>query len=154
MNSAGYSKSPVNRPILDALTVRRGRRHGEQIAKLKPETRARLERIGWERALIYKMLVLTGLRRNELTSLSVGQCHLDVPMPYIELHAGDEKNRQGCQIPLRADLVADLRDWIASKWQDDSEPTVIAMKTVRKPSTIESECLFDVPQGLNRISET
>jgi len=50
--------------------------------------RRRLERLGWERALIYKTLVL---------------------------HADDEKNREGSTIPLRSDLVGDLREWLAEK---------------------------------------
>ena len=33
---------------------------------------------------------------------------------HIVLDARHEKNRQGSTIPLRADLAADLRDWIAS----------------------------------------
>lgn len=54
------------RPLLDALTVRKGKRKGERYAKVRPEVRQRLEAVGRERALIYKTLVLTGLRKNEL----------------------------------------------------------------------------------------
>src|SRR5262249_19128168 len=38
------------RPLLDAMTVRRGKRRGEAYAKLRAETRERLELLGWERA--------------------------------------------------------------------------------------------------------
>jgi hypothetical protein len=48
------------RPLLDMMTVRRGKRRGEAFANLREETRRRLEVLGWERALIYKTLVLTG----------------------------------------------------------------------------------------------
>ena len=51
------------RPVLDAMTVRRGKNKGEAVAELRGETRQRLERLGWERALLYKTLVLTGLRK-------------------------------------------------------------------------------------------
>src|SRR5262249_6015885 len=61
------------RPLLEALTVRKGKRKGERYADVRPEVRARLELLGQERALIYKALVLTGLRKNELASLTVGQ---------------------------------------------------------------------------------
>ena len=44
---------------------------------------AKLERLGRERALIYKTLVLTGLRKGELASLTVGQLALDAPMPFV-----------------------------------------------------------------------
>src|SRR5262249_1006006 len=51
------------RPLLEALTVRKGPRKGERYANVRPEVRERLELLGRERALIYKTLVLTGLRK-------------------------------------------------------------------------------------------
>ena len=103
------------RPILDATTIRRGKNKGEAVAELRDETRHRLETLGWERALIYKTLVLTGLRKGELASLTVGQLVLDGPMPCLMLDAADEKNREGSTIPIRSDLADDLRQWLAVK---------------------------------------
>ena len=103
------------RPLLDRMTVYRGKRKGEVYAKLRPDVQTRLERLGQERALIYKTLVLTGLRKGELASITVGQVDLDSPMPSLVLEAADEKNREGSTIPLRADLAADLRGWLADK---------------------------------------
>jgi hypothetical protein len=48
------------RPVAEALTVRRGKRKGDQCADLRPATRQLLDLLGRERALIYKTLVLTG----------------------------------------------------------------------------------------------
>jgi hypothetical protein len=56
------------RPLLEALTVRKGPRKGERYADVRPEVRERLQLLGRERALIYKTLVLTGLRKGELAS--------------------------------------------------------------------------------------
>ena len=39
--------------------------------------------------------MLTGLRKNELASLTVAQLRLDGPIPHVELDAEDEKNREG-----------------------------------------------------------
>ncbi len=103
------------RPLLDAMTIHRGKHKGEAVGKLREDTRHRLERLGRERALIYKAMVLTGLRKGELASITVGQVDLDAPMPSLVLEAADEKNREGSTIPLRADLVADLRRWLAEK---------------------------------------
>jgi len=103
------------RPLLEAMTVRRGKRKGETYAKLRDETKANLERLGWERALTYKTLILTGLRKGELTSVTVGRLHLDADPPYIDLNAADEKNRQGSAIMLRHDLADDLRQWLAAE---------------------------------------
>jgi integrase len=108
------------------------------------------ERLGRERALIYKTLVLTGLRKNELAAITVGQLELDGPCPYAVLHAADEKNRQGSNIPLRADLVADIREWLAEKL------VVLHREAIRRgqvpPDALASDTpVFTMPAGLVRI---
>ncbi len=111
-----------------------------------PELVEKLDRLGRERALIVKTLVLTGLRKGELASMTVGQLVLDGPMPCLMLNAADEKNRQGSTIPLRADLVADLREWLA----DAPKPLTLRLRDHHaKPDP--SRKLFMVPAGLVRI---
>lgn len=101
------------RPLEEARLFKKGWRKSQPGAQLRPETVAKLERLGRERALIYKTLVLTGLRLGELTALRVCDAVLDVPRPHLLLDARHEKNRLGSTIPLRADLAADLRAWTA-----------------------------------------
>lgn len=113
------------RPLLDALTVRRGARRGEACARVRPETKERLEWLGRERALIYKTLVLTGLRKNELASLTVGQLYLDGPVAFAELDAADEKNREGCSIAIRSDLADDLRPMSPTSWNAYNATTCV-----------------------------
>ncbi|MGI6417092.1 MAG: hypothetical protein ACOX1P_15625 [Thermoguttaceae bacterium] len=48
------------RPLLEAMTVRRGKNRGQAVAEVRDSVRRDLERLGRERALIYKTLVLTG----------------------------------------------------------------------------------------------
>ena len=111
-----------------------------------PEFFAKLERLGRERALIYKTLVLTGLRKGELASLTVGQLELDGPMPFVVLNAADEKNRQGSTIPLRHDLANDLRDWLSDT------PNAATLKLRNDKGIRDSKRqLFTVPAGLVRI---
>lgn len=90
-----------------------------QIARMrlkhKPHRIAALEWQGKERALVYKVLALTGLRRGELASITMGQLWLDEKQPYLELKAKDEKSGRGAQIPLRSDMVADLRLYLSEK---------------------------------------
>ncbi|MCA9295432.1 MAG: site-specific integrase, partial [Phycisphaerales bacterium] len=105
---------------------------------------------GRERALIYKTLVLTGLRKGELASVTVGQIDFDAPVPYLILEAKDEKNRQGSEIPLRADLAAELRAWLDEKlvvMQDDDRRRNDPIPA-RLPSNTK---MLDVPSGLIRI---
>jgi integrase len=89
----------------------------DDAARDRPEIWERRKLIGRERALIYKTLVLTGLRKGELASLTVGQLDLDGPVAYAALDAADEKNREGTPIPIRRDLATDLRQWLADKLQ-------------------------------------
>ncbi len=138
------------RPLLDAQTVRRGKRKGEACANVRSEVRERLEAVGRERALIYKTLVLTGLRKGELASLTVGHLRFDGPIPHIELDAADEKNREGNGVVVRADLTEDLRAWLADR--------LAALQTYARrrgepiPARLPADApVFDVPAGLVRI---
>ncbi len=115
-----------------------------------PEVRDRLELLGRERALIYKTLLLCGLRKGELTALTVTCLYLDSAVPCIVLNPADEKNRQGSEIVLRDDLAADLRDWLADKLErlQSGARASDAPIPARLPSDTS---VFVVPDGLLRI---
>jgi len=138
------------RPLLDARTVRRGKRKGQAVARLSDATRDRLALLGRERALVYKTFLLTGLRRGELASVTVGQLRLDEPVAYLALDAGDEKSREGNDMPLRDDLAADLRDWVADKLrrlQEEARQAGTPIPARLPPDTP----LFTVPVELVQI---
>jgi integrase len=140
----------AERPLLEALTVRKGPRKGERYADVRPEVRERLQLLGRERALINKTLVLTGLRKGELASLTVAHLRLDHTVPCLTLDAADEKNREGNDIPLRDDLAADLRDWLADKLhrlQDQARQAGAPIPARLSPDTP----LFAVPVKLCKI---
>jgi integrase len=85
-----------------------------------------------------------------LASLSVAQAHLDGPAPALELDAADEKNGQGARIPLRPDLAAELKDWLAEKLaaaRAKARDTGGSVPTKLPPDTQ----LFDVPDKLSKI---
>ena len=114
--------------------------------KNNPEFIAEQERLGRERELTYKMLLLTGLRKGELASLTVGQLELDGATPYVVLNAADEKNRQGASVPLRSDLAEDLRNWISDA------PKAATLRIRRADDDSDSRRkVFHVPAGLVRI---
>ncbi len=138
------------RPLLEAMTVRKGKRKGEAYAKLRDETKASLERLGWERALTYKSLILTGLRKGELASMTVGRIHFDAVLPYLELNAADEKNRQGSAIMLRDDLADDIRQWLGAELIRLRAEAMQRGEPI--PARLPAEMpLFNVPAGLLRI---
>jgi integrase len=138
------------RPLLEALTVRKGPRAGERYAELRLEVKERLELLGWERALIYKVFLLTGLRKAELASLTVGRLYLDGPIAYAMLDAADEKNREGSEIAIRDDLAAELRQWLSyrlERLQNEAKGSGEPVP-MRLPADMP---LFRVPAGLLRI---
>ncbi len=122
----------------------------ESLAEKNADLLAELERRGRERALLYKVLVLTGLRKGELASITVGQCELAGATPCIALNAADEKNREGNTIPLRADLAADLSRHLAGRLE-------IAQAAAKRDGGAiplrlpPAEKLLYVPAGLVRI---
>ncbi len=140
----------VIRPLTDARTIRRGTRKGEATADLKPAMVARLQLLGRERGLIYKTLVLTGLRRNELKTLTVVQLDLTPGAAFLQLDAADEKSREGNAVAIRDDLAEDLRSWLddklaalQAKAREAGEPIPLRLP----PDTL----VFRVPAALRLI---
>ena len=140
----------AERPLIDAQMIRRGPRKGELGAALKPETAEKLKVLVRECALIYQTMILTGMRKGELASITIGQCVLDSDRPFIDLSARDEKSREGNDIPIRADLAAELMQWINDK-QATNRPAVLAFKKNTETSSPADDLLFSVPNGLVRI---
>jgi len=110
------------RPIHAAKVIARGERKGQHVAELGDRYRTLLERKGSERALIYKTLVLTGLRAGELRRLRwcdvmidspAGRDRRGQPLFKIRLPASTTKAKRIQSLTLRADLAAELLAWRA-----------------------------------------
>jgi integrase len=145
-NRKKWTKEPLTFDTIDAA----GKRATARLQKNRAFV-ARLEHLGWERALLYKTLVLTGLRKSELASITVAQLQLDGPYPHIELQASADKSREGAQLPLRRDLASDLDSWLASKHEGFTGVATVARDCHHfKNSPVETP-LFTVPSGLIRI---
>jgi len=101
------------RPLLEALTIRTGKNKGKPLANVRDEVRKQLKEAGRVRALIYKFMILTGLRRKETASLTVGSLCLDVDNPYVKVVVKHAKGAKEAALPLRSDLADALREHIA-----------------------------------------
>lgn len=100
------------RPVQEFSTIRHGKRKGQQ-GKLQDHVRERLEMLGRERALIYKIAVYTGLRKGEIAALRVHHLHLDAkPYPYLELPGKFTKNDDAARLLLVPAFAEELRQWI------------------------------------------
>ncbi|UCE62124.1 MAG: site-specific integrase [Phycisphaerales bacterium] len=142
---ATWKREPLTIQNLDSAVER-----AREALTRNPNLTAQLERTGYERELIYRTLVLTGLRKGELASITVGQVELEAPVPYAVLNAADEKNRRGSDIRLRADLAAELRLWLEgrlgqlqAKARKEGRPIPVHLPA--------STPLFRVPSELSRI---
>ena len=125
-----------------------------------------------ERALVYKTLVLTGLRKAELASLTAGHVNVETDPSFLVLDAGSEKKREGSTLQMRKDLADDLRGWMSDKGRQPSMvPTIDIDRRRHHPQrsnrgdangdqqsanrkltfSSAAEPLFSVPTGLVRI---
>jgi integrase len=123
-------KATAERPLKEATTVRRGKYAGKPLAKVRDDVRASFVKLGYERSLLYKTMLLMGLRLNEVRSLTVAQLDLVDPAS-LTLDPKAEKNREGNTLAIRDDLAADLCTWVADK--------------------LPTAKVFNVPKGLLRI---
>jgi integrase len=117
-------------------------------ARVRPDVLARLEHEGRERALLYAVLVSTGLRKGELAALTVGDVLLDEPQPVVVLPAADAKNGQRATLPLRADVADELRAWVAEKAEAVCRQRVGVAGITTPPADAP---LFYVPSALVKI---
>jgi integrase len=80
----------------------------------------------------------------------VGQLYLDAPQPYAELLARDEKSGRGAKIPLRRDLVADIREYLADRLEALQQEARARGEAIllRLP---HDQPLFYVPRGFIRV---
>jgi integrase len=117
-------------------------------ARMRPDAAEQFDGLGRERALIYRVLVTTGLRRGELAALTVGDVLLDDDRPAIVLRGADAKNGKRATLPLRADVAGELRAWIDDKAEAVCRQRVGVAGVVR---ALDDVRLFDVPDKLVRI---
>jgi integrase len=124
----------AERPLLEALTVRKGARAGERYADVRPEVRQRLLLEGRERRLIYMTAILTGMRQGELDRLLVSHLRLTGNQPAVFVAPKhDAKNKKGVWLPLLPEHAAELAAW------------------VRDTGRAEGDLLFYVPEKPNKI---
>jgi integrase len=111
-------KAARERPLREALTIRTGKNKGKLLAKVSDHERRRLERLGQERALLYRLLMLTGLRRGEAATLTISAICLDEHNSHLRIEGKYAKSGRAATLPLRADLADNLRKHIARLAED------------------------------------
>ncbi len=75
---------------------------------------------GEDRAMLYRVMLDTGLRLGEVTSLTPGSFRLDEPGgPVVRVAAGYSKRRRDEVQPLPRPLAADLAGWLVGKPENE-----------------------------------
>ncbi len=96
------------RPLLELRTIRRGPDKDKQLAKVKPATAAKANRLGRERRLCYLLAVWTGLRRSEIAALTWGDVDIEGALPRIRLRAETTKSRRADTLTVHPQLADEL----------------------------------------------
>jgi integrase len=68
-----------------------------------------------ERLTLYRTAIQTGLRSNELRSLTRGRLYLEESQPFITCKAGSAKNRKDARQFIQPELAEDLKTLISTK---------------------------------------
>jgi integrase len=85
---------------------------------LTSQAKRRRSLMGWERATLYKLALTTGLRANEIRHLKAAS--IDFLNKTVHLSSAYAKNRSEAILPLREDVLADLRKLVSDKEPSDS----------------------------------
>jgi len=88
----------------------------DEIRRLLEVTATQPERfgmVGYERSLLYRLAVESGLRANEIRSLLVGS--FDFDRQTVTVESQHTKNHKEAVLPLRPDTAAELKQFLAGK---------------------------------------
>ncbi|OAI45932.1 hypothetical protein AYO44_12300 [Planctomycetaceae bacterium SCGC AG-212-F19] len=115
---------------VQSASVNRGGRNAKKSpqarpCKLRPETATRLRHRGRDRWLMYRLAVLCGLRRGELSRLKVAHLELErQPFAMLNMPGHLTKNGKPARILLVPSLAGDLRQWIIDTGKRPTDPVV------------------------------
>ncbi len=88
----------------ETADVRRSRR-----ALSEAEIGCLLKAVAPSHKPVYRFILATGLRRQEVMDLQWGDVRLDAPLPFLSLRAAATKSRRADVLPLRTDIADELR---------------------------------------------
>lgn len=91
---------------------------------------------GRERALVYRLAVMTGLRAGELSKLTRGDFRLTDDCPHIVIPANKSKNGKTGYLPIASDLVPRLLEYMGTK---SKEASVFALRRYRTADMLRAD---------------
>ncbi len=140
-NPAFWAANPITPANVEHLANEaRNMLHHKEVA------RKEINGLMW--SLIYTTLGWTGLRWGELRALQVRQVYF-AESSCITLDPGQEKNGNGSSIPLKAELAAELKQWIEDRKLSPCDPIFIMPSKGMKRFAYDREAAGIIPIDTN-----
>ena len=79
---------------------------------------------GPDRSVLYTLAAMTGLRANELASLTASWFNFQANPPTVTVEAESEKSGRGATLPLHPFAVAKLATWLKTRPQSSAIPKI------------------------------
>lgn len=148
-NRSPKSRATWTRERLTPANLAEAAKRGRENLADDPVRIEALEQEGRQRSLIYRTLALTGLRLGELRSLTAGAFEAHGGQAFLVLPAESEKAGRGAELPLRADLRAELEAWLSDRLKAAQAECRAAGGPI--PAKLPADApLIGVPEGLLR----
>ncbi len=87
----------------------------DRLLQATANSEIRYKMSGYERSLVYRLALSTGLRFNEIRTLEVNNFDFSDEIAKVTINAKNEKAGRGDVLPLKPDLVADLQEYFKTK---------------------------------------
>ena len=140
-NPAFWAANPITPANIEHLANEaRNMLHHKEVA------RKEIDGLKW--ALIYKTLGWTGLRWGELRALQVRQVYF-AESSCLTLDPMQEKNGNGSSIPIKAELAAELKDWITARGLGPHDPIFQMPSKGMKRFCYDREAAGIIPMDAN-----
>ncbi len=135
--------------VLTIANIDAAYQRGKQLLADRPDFIDELEQRGRRNCMFCMLAAYTGLRKSELTSITLADVHLDGPVAYLELRAKNAKARRGAKIPLKENLVAKLRKYI----ETSHTPFPSAKKKLLAAPTLKTFNLDLATAGIAKVDD-
>ncbi len=141
-------KRMASNPLADVQGVETaGQLRRERRALHDEEITALLSAVHPRHQLAYRIILSTGLRRDELKQLRWGDVKLNAPMPCIELRAETTKAKRADVLPVRADLAELLKDARGEAGDDERVCRTLPSMETHKRYLMAAGIAYEDEQG-------
>ena len=135
-----FRRTPAQlRRLFEVAEKRSVEHHLERHPNAPPEAVEPFRRCGLERAMIYRVGALAGLRLKEIRTLTWGCLDLDSDPPTLTFEAKYAKSRRRDTVPLNSRLAAALRKWRRQRTRELGRPPEGSERVVKVPRHLTDE---------------